>query len=101
MTGNGKANGAADIIIRAKLIKLLMPCHNTPSGALRKKHLPSQEYKDLVAITILVGMNLRVKRLGYECFGIENRSSLSFTPSSHLWNSCPTTVASVIGHYSK
>ncbi len=25
------------IIVRAKLIELLMPCHNTPSGVLRKK----------------------------------------------------------------
>ena len=66
------------IIVRAKLIKLLMPYDNTFSKVSRKKNPPSQKYKDLALIIIFINIDLLV-----EYFKIE-KYSLSFVPSFHL-----------------
>ena len=83
------------IIVKETLIELLIPCHNTFIRVLRKKDFPSQEYKDLIPITISVGMDLRVER-----FRVKKRL-FSPAPSFYLCNSCLITALSVLRYYLK
>ncbi len=64
------------IIDKAKLMELIMPCVDTPSGVLRKKST-SQEHQDPKPTAIFVGTSLGVKRLGFKC-------PLPPLPSPHL-----------------
>lgn len=82
------------IIIRIKLIKLLMSCHNTLSKMLKKKPFLSQKYQDFSLIAIFVNSSF-----GIEYFEDENRHFFSLVPNLYLWNSRLTTSASVLKYY--
>lgn len=84
------------MIVIAKLMELLTPCHNTLSGVLKKKLSLSQKYQDSASIIIFTDSSF-----GVEHFGIENRRLLPLTAGLYLWNSRPTIVALVLGHHSR
>ncbi len=72
-----------------------MPCLDTPSGVLRKKRPSEPRYKDPAPFAVLVGSGVRVER------GEEIASAVPPASSTHLRDSCPTTVVSVLEHHSK
>ena len=83
------------IITRAKLIKLLMPCHNISNKVLRKKKL----YK-LKIPRSFINSTLCWLEFWVEHFEVERRL-LSLTTSPHLEDNSFITALSVLRQYSK
>ena len=78
-----------------------MPYLNTPSGMLKKKDSPSQEYKNLAPIAVFVGSGIWIEYLGNERSGNKAASAIPPALSPHLRGSCFTVIAPVLGLCSK
>ena len=82
------------IIDRTKLIKLLMPCDDTPSKVLKKKKLSIWEYQDFASIVIFANTNF-----GVEGFEVKDRHLITSTPSFYLCNSRLIAAVLVLEYY--
>ena len=80
------------IIVRAKLIKLLMPYYNIFIRVLRKKPPFKPKHKAFILITIFISLSFKVKH-----FKVKDKYFLPPVASFYLWDNYLTIAIFVLG----